>query len=82
MTCHLTEIIFGPEEAHGVPEAGQKSPGLPTRVGGAPTPLGAPPMLLAPLGLLSHPSKAPEGSRDLKTPYINVPDASHVGGGA
>ena len=33
LTCHLTKIIFGPEEAHEVPEAGQKSPGMPTRAG-------------------------------------------------
>ena len=39
------ELIFGPEEAHGVSELDQKSPGLPTRVEGAPTPLGAPPYL-------------------------------------
>ena len=29
------ELIFGPE-GHGVKELGKKSPGLPTRVGGAP----------------------------------------------
>ena len=45
-------------------------------------PLGAPPMLLAASGLLSRPSKAPEGSRDLKTSYIKVPDASRGRGGA
>ena len=45
-------------------------------------PLGAPPMLLGPSGLPSRPSKAPEGSRDLKTPYIKVSDASRDGGGA
>ena len=45
-------------------------------------PLGAPPMLLGTPGLLSRPSKAPEGSLDLKTPYIKVPDASRNGGGA
>ena len=32
------EIIFGPEEAHGVPEMGQKSPEAPMRVGARPTP--------------------------------------------
>ena len=40
MTCHLTEILFGLEEGHRVPEAGQKSPELSTRVEGAPYPLG------------------------------------------
>ena len=45
-------------------------------------PLGAPPMLFASSSLLSRPSKAPEGSRDLKTPYIKVPEASRDGGGA
>ena len=39
------ELIFGPEEGHGVKELVQKSLGLPTRVGGAPTPLGVPPYL-------------------------------------
>ena len=43
------EIIFRPEEAHGVSEMGQKSPEAPTRVGGAPYPLGAPPYLVAAL---------------------------------
>src|SRR3954463_3998143 len=38
------ELIFGPEEAHGVPEAHQGSPWLPTRVGGTPTPLGRAPL--------------------------------------
>ena len=45
-------------------------------------PLGAPPMLLTASGLLSRPSKAPEGSLDLKTPYKKVPDVSREGGGA
>ena len=45
-------------------------------------PLGAPPMLLGSSSLLSRPSKAPEGSLDLKTPYIKVPDVSREGGGA
>ena len=36
MTRNFTEIIFGPEEAHGVPEVGQKSPEATTRVGDAP----------------------------------------------
>ena len=42
MRKNLLEI-FGPEEAHRVSELDQESPGLPTRVGGVPTPLGAPP---------------------------------------
>ena len=42
-------------------------------------PLGAPPVVLASSSLLSRPSKAPEGSRDLKTPYIKVPEASREG---
>ena len=45
-------------------------------------PLGAPPMLLGSSNLLSRPSKAPEGSLDIKTPYIKVPEASRDGGGA
>ena len=45
-------------------------------------PLGAPPMLLEPSGLLSRPSKAPDGSLELKTSYIKVPKASRDGGGA
>ena len=36
------EIIFGPEEAHGVSELDQESPGLPTRVGARPLPRGQP----------------------------------------
>ena len=50
--------------------------------GGALTPLGAPPVLLAASGLHNRPSKAPEGSLDLKTPYIKASDASHEGGDA
>ena len=42
----MTEIIFGPEEADGVPEVGQKSPEATTRVGGAPYPLGVGPYLV------------------------------------
>ena len=42
-----TVIFYGPEEAHGVPEVGQKSPEDTTRVGARPTPLGAPPDLVA-----------------------------------
>ena len=36
----------GPKEAPGVKELGQKSPGLSTRVGDAPTPLGVGPCLM------------------------------------
>ena len=45
------ELVFGPEEAHGVSEMDQKSPEAPTRVGARPTPLGAPPYLVASLKL-------------------------------
>ena len=38
--------------------------------------LGAPPMLFSPSEHPSRPVKAPEGSLDLKTPYIKVSDAS------
>ena len=44
-------------------------------------PLGAPPMLLATSCIISRPSKLPDSSLDLKTPYIKVPDASRHGGG-
>ena len=44
------ELIFGPEEAHGVPKMGQNSPEATTRVGARPTPLGAPPYLVAASG--------------------------------
>ena len=47
MTCHLTEISFGPEEAHEASEMDQKSPEATTRVEGMPHPLGAPPYLVA-----------------------------------
>ena len=33
LTLNSMELIFGPEEAHGVSEMGQESPGLPMRVG-------------------------------------------------
>ena len=56
------ELIFGPE-GHGVKELGQKSPGLPTRVGGAPTPLGVPPYLV-------DSTTTPRLVPDAKTPYI------------
>ena len=46
------KIIFGPKEAHGVPEMGQKSPEAPTRVGARPTPVGAPSILVAASWLL------------------------------
>ena len=39
-------------------------------------PLGAPPMLFSPSEHPSRPVKAPEGSLDLKPPYIKVSDAS------
>ena len=45
----------------------------------APTPWGAPPMLFFASSLRSHPSKAPEGSLDLKTPHIKAFGASRVG---
>ena len=63
-------------------ETKQKEPGGGYQPGGASTPLGAPLVLLASSSLLNRPSKAPEGYRDLKTPYIKVPGASHEGGGA
>ena len=40
------ELIFGPEEGHGVKELGQKIPGLPRRVGAHPTPWACPPYLV------------------------------------
>ena len=36
MACQFLRIFYGPKEDHGASELGQKSPGLPTRVGGAP----------------------------------------------
>ena len=45
------------------------------RGAGAPTPWGTPPVLFFASSLRSRPSKAPEGSPDLKTPHIKVPDA-------
>ena len=36
--CQFLMICNGPEEAHGAPEMGQKSPEAPTRVGVQPTP--------------------------------------------
>ena len=38
LTCQFLTIFYGTKEAPGVKELGQKSPGLSTRVGGAPTP--------------------------------------------
>ena len=38
LTWNFTNLIFGPEEGHWVKELGQKSPGLPTRVGVRPPP--------------------------------------------
>ena len=46
MTCQFLRIFYGPKEDYGASELGQKSPGLPTRVGGAPTPLGVGPCLV------------------------------------
>ena len=46
MTCQSLRIFSGPKEAPGVKELGQESPGLPMRVGGAPTPLGVGPCLV------------------------------------
>ena len=43
LTWNFTELIFGPEEAHGASEMDQKSPEGTTRVEGTPYPLGAPP---------------------------------------
>ena len=39
LTCQFLMIFYGPKEAPGVKELGQKSPGPSTRVGGAPYPL-------------------------------------------
>ena len=39
-------IFYGPKEAPGVKELGQKSPGLSTRVGAAPTRLGVGPYVV------------------------------------
>ena len=39
-------IFYGPKEAPGVKELAQKSPGLSTRVGARPTPLGVGPYLV------------------------------------
>ena len=46
LTCQFLMIFYGPKEAPGVKELGQKSPGPSTRVEGAPYPLGAPPYLV------------------------------------
>ena len=56
------ELIFGPEEAHGVSELDQESPGLPTRVGGTPIPLGATPCLV----------DSPEVHRRTSSSYIYI----------
>ena len=45
-------IVFGPKEAHEVPEMHQRSPEASTRVEGAPTPLGR---AVHPCGLLVGP---------------------------
>ena len=46
LTCQFLMIFYGPKEAPGVKELGQKSPRLSTRVGGMPTPLGMGPCLV------------------------------------
>ena len=61
-------IFYGPEEAHGVSEMDQESPGLPTRVGGAPTPLprgqpGYPPTYFFLLYILIYPKNFGEHNR-------------------
>ena len=42
----IFDDFFGPKEALGVKELGQKSPGPSPRVGGAPYPLGVGPYLM------------------------------------
>ena len=49
LTWNSTEIVFGPEEAHGVPEMDQRSPEATMRVG-APYPPGRAPYLVAASG--------------------------------
>ena len=44
LTCQFLMIFSGPKEAPEVKELGQESHGLPTRVGGAPTPPGVLPI--------------------------------------
>ena len=46
LTCQILMIFYGPKEDPGVKELGQKSPGLSMRVGGTPTPPGAPAYLV------------------------------------
>ena len=46
LTCQFLMIFYGPKEAPGVKELGQKSPEPSTRVGARPTPLGASPYLV------------------------------------
>ena len=46
MTCQFLMIFSIPKEAPEVKELGQESHRLPTRVGGAPTPLGVGPCLV------------------------------------
>ena len=46
LTCQFLTISYGPKEDPGAKELGQGSLGLPTRVGGAPTPLGMGPYLV------------------------------------
>ena len=62
MTCQFLTIFYGPKEAPGVKELGQKRPEPSTRVESAPTPLGA---------LLSR--GQPGGPLDMKpTPKIPI----------
>ena len=46
LTCQFLLIFYGPKEAPGAKELGQKSHGLSTRVVAAPTPLGMGPYLV------------------------------------
>ena len=50
LTCQFLMIFYGPKQAPRVKELGQKSPGLPTRVGGAPYPPGRLPISWSPRG--------------------------------
>ena len=42
LTCQFFMNFYGPNDASGVQELGQKGPGLPTRVGTRPLPRGQP----------------------------------------
>ena len=63
LTCQFLMIFYGPKEAPGVKELGQKSPEPSTRVGGAPHPLGVDPYL-------EDESETPLLVLDAKTSYI------------